>query len=266
MQQAFDTIAKNYDTSFTNSIIGIAQREIVWSYLEKTLPPHKNLKILELNCGTGEDAVWFAKKGHYVLATDVSEKMLEIARLKIRDNHLSDKVDTRLLDINKIEEFDKSENFDLIFSNFGGINCIPFKQLFNLPTFLTQLLKPTGRLIMIIMPEFCLWEMVYFTLKLNLKKAFRRSSTKGVKVKLNDQEIITYYYSPIIIRKIFNKSFDQAKVMPVGFFIPPSYLENFLASKNKIFNFIKRLESHISNWSILSSYSDHFLIDLKIKK
>jgi ubiquinone/menaquinone biosynthesis C-methylase UbiE len=266
MQQAFDTIAKNYDASFTNSIIGTAQREIVWSYLEKTLPNNKNLNILELNCGTGEDAVWFAKKGHYVLATDVSEKMLEIARIKVRDKHLSDKIDTKLLDINKMEGFNKSEDFDLIYSNFGGINCITFKQLFNLPTFLNQLLKPTGRLIMIIMPEFCLWEMVYFTLKLNLKKAFRRSSTKGVNVKLNDQEIITYYYSPIIIRKIFNKYFDQAKVIPVGFFIPPSYLEKFFSKKNRTFNFVKKLESFVADWSLLSSYSDHFLIDLKIKK
>ncbi len=266
MQQAFDTIADEYDASFTNSVIGTAQREIVRSYLENSLPNNKTLNILELNCGTGEDALWFAKKGHSVLATDISEKMLEITEKKARDNKLSEKIKTKRLDLSKVDELNTNEYFDLIFSNFGGINCLTFNDFFKLPVFLNKLLKPTGRLIMVIMPEFCLWEMIYFTLKLNLKKAFRRSSTKGVKVKLMDEEIITYYYSPIIVRKIFYKEFEQVELRPVGFFIPPSYLENFFSSKPKIFNFIKRLESYISGWSLLSSYSDHFLIDLKVKK
>lgn len=266
MQQAFDTIADSYDTAFTYCVIGTAQRNIVWNYLEKSLPRNKLLNVLELNCGTGEDALWFSKKGHSVLATDISEKMLEITEKKARDNQVSEKIKTKRLDLSKVDELNTNEYFDLIFSNFGGINCLTFKDFFKLPFFLTKLLKPNGRLIMVIMPEYCLWEMFYFTLKLNLKKAFRRSTTKGVKVKLIDREIITYYYSPNIVRKIFHKEFEQVGLKPVGFFIPPSYLENFFRSKNKIFNFIKRLESHISNWSLLSSYSDHFLIDLKLKK
>lgn len=266
MQKAFDTVAQSYDASFTHSTIGIAQRNVVWSYLESALSPSDELNILELNCGTGEDALWFSKKGHSVLATDISEKMLEITEKKAIDNQLSEKIKTKRLDLSKVDELNTNEYFDLIFSNFGGINCLAFKDFFKLPVFLTKLLKPNGRLIIVIMPEFCLWEMFYFTLKLNLKKAFRRSTTKGVKVKLIDREITTYYYSPNIVRKIFHKEFEQVGLKPVGFFIPPSYLENFFRSKNKIFNFIKRLELHISNWSFLSSYSDHFLIDLKLKK
>jgi ubiquinone/menaquinone biosynthesis C-methylase UbiE len=266
MQQAFDTIADRYDAAFTFSAIGSAQREIVRRYLENSLPQNKELNVLELNCGTGEDTLWFSKNGHTVLATDISEKMLEITEKKARDNQLSDKIKTKRLDLSKADELNINEYFDLIFSNFGGINCLAFNDFFKLPLFLSKLLKPNGRLIMVIMPEFCLWEMFYFTLKLNLKKAFRRSSTKGVKVKLMDREIITYYYSPIIVRKIFHREFEQVGLKPIGFFIPPSYLENFFQSKNKIFNFIKRLESHISNWSLLSSYSDHFLIDLRLKK
>ncbi|NNJ54292.1 MAG: class I SAM-dependent methyltransferase, partial [Ignavibacteriaceae bacterium] len=72
MNSAFDSVAENYDATFTQTKIGKAQREIVWGYLESVLIDKDNLKILELNCGTGEDAVWFSKKGHTVLATDVS--------------------------------------------------------------------------------------------------------------------------------------------------------------------------------------------------
>ncbi len=40
----------------------------------------KGLDILELNCGTGEDAVLFSEKGFNIVATDVSEEMLKVTQ------------------------------------------------------------------------------------------------------------------------------------------------------------------------------------------
>ncbi|MGB5847724.1 MAG: methyltransferase domain-containing protein [Ignavibacteriaceae bacterium] len=265
MQQAFDTISSGYDASFTHSIIGTAQRDIVRDYLEKFSLDQKKLNILELNCGTGEDALWFAKKGHSVLATDISEKMLEIVHKKIEKADLSSQIRTLQLDISKIENNNFEGRFDLIFSNFGGMNCISTAGMNSIPAALSKLLKPHGRLVMVIMPKYCLWETKYFLLKLNFKKAFRRYSDNGTIAKLNGMELRTFYYTLGHIKKIFRKYFNVIAVKPVGFFIPPSYLENFFASKNKIFSFIKRLESHISNWSILSAFSDHYIIDFRLK-
>jgi ubiquinone/menaquinone biosynthesis C-methylase UbiE len=265
MNTAFDSVAEEYDATFTQTKIGKAQREIVWSYLDKVLAGKENLNILEFNCGTGEDALWFAKKGHSVLATDVSDNMLEVTRRKIKENQLGDKLNTLNVDLTNIKEFITNENFDLIFSNFGGINCLEFEDLFKLPDSISKLIKPGGRLIMVIMPTFCWWEMFYFTLKLNLKKAFRRSSTNRIKVNLNGEEILTEYYTPILVNKIFRKDFKQVGLKPVGFFIPPSYLEIFFSTKHRTFNFLIKLESFVTNWSLLSNYSDHYLIDF-IKK
>lgn len=265
MNSAFDSIAKEYDATFTLTKIGKAQREIVWTHLKKIFRGKEGLKILELNCGTGEDALWFAKNGHTVLATDISEKMLEVTEKKATENNLNDKIKTNKLDLTKIEEFISNETFDLVFSNFGGINCLPFKDLYNLPAFLSKLIKPSGRLIMVIMPTFCLWEIFYFTLKLNFIKAFRRSSIKRVKVDLNGKEVLTEYYTPILVNKTFRKDFKQVGLKPVGFFIPPSYFGKFFTKKHKTFNFIKRLESLVTNWSLLSNYSDHYLIDLQLR-
>lgn len=265
MHQAFDTIAKNYDASFTNSNIGIAQREIVWSYLEKTLPNNKNLNILELNCGTGEDALWFAKKGHKVLATDISEKMLEITNDKLNQSNLRSSVRTMQIDINKIDSSGIEGKFDLVFSNFGGMNCISFNDMEKLPSEIKKLLKPEGQFIMVIMPSFCLWETFYFFLKLNFRKAFRRLSKKGTIAKLNGTELKTFYFSPARIKNIFNENFELLSLKPIGFFIPPSYLDNFFSSKNKMFNTLQKLEKAVMEISFLSNSSDHFLIQFRVR-
>jgi ubiquinone/menaquinone biosynthesis C-methylase UbiE len=265
MQQTFDTVAQSYDASFTHSVIGIAQRNVVWSYLENALSSNDELNILELNCGTGEDALWLAKQGHKVLATDISESMLDVVQQKIDREDLSSRIQTLKLDITKIRNKHFSERFDLILSNFGGMNCISPTEMLQIPDALSNLLNSKGRLIMVLMPRYCLWETSYFLIKLNFKKSFRRYSVDGTFAKLNGLEFRTFYYTPNQIKKIFRKYFDVINIKPVGFFIPPSYLEKFFAPKVKTFNLLKKLEKIFSNQRILAGFSDHFLIDLQVK-
>ncbi len=39
-----------------------------------------NARILDLGCGSGRDAAFFAEKGHSVSGIDISEKMINLAR------------------------------------------------------------------------------------------------------------------------------------------------------------------------------------------
>ena len=66
----FDALAADYDRSFTASAIGQRMRAAVWRRLDTAFAPGE--RVLELNCGTGEDAVHLAERGVRVLATDVS--------------------------------------------------------------------------------------------------------------------------------------------------------------------------------------------------
>jgi ubiquinone/menaquinone biosynthesis C-methylase UbiE len=265
MNSAFDSAAESYDATFTQTKIGRAQRKIVRDYLEILLRDKGEQRILELNSGTGEDAIWFAKKGHSVLATDASEKMLQLIDHKVLKNRLSGKIKTEKLDMARTDEFNLNEKFNMVFSNFAGINCLSFKELLSLSGFIGKLLKPPGRLIMVIMPAFCLWETAYFSLRLNLKEAFRRSSKKQVMAKINGEELLIDYYTPSQINKLFLRDFERRAVKPVGFFIPPSYLEKFLVSKNTTFELLTKLENLIKDWSLLAKFSDHYLVDFQKK-
>ena len=265
MQQAFDTIAEDYDTSFTQTLIGTAQRNLVMNYLDNHLSINKKLNVLELNCGTGEDALWFAKRGHSVLATDISEEMLAITQKKINDAKLESRVHTLKLDISQIKNFSFKEKFDLVFSNFGGMNCLSPDEMTKLPSEIKKLLNTNGQLIMVLMPAFCIWETIYFLSKLQFRKAFRRIGKNGTIANMDRSQLKIFYYSPRKIKRIFESSFSTNALQPIGFFLPPSYLENFFKKKYKLFTRLIQFEHSISKQQYLSGLSDHFLIDLQLK-
>lgn len=54
-----------------------------WKELQKLLPPFEGKRVLDIGCGFGWHCVYAAQQGAaYVLGTDISEKMLAVAREK----------------------------------------------------------------------------------------------------------------------------------------------------------------------------------------
>ena len=266
MNQAFDAIAEGYDLSFTFTQIGKFQREIVRKYLQSSLLGKKKLNILELNSGTGADAIWLAKNGHKVMATDISEKMLEIMNQKIESEKLNSQIQTMNVDITQINDYHFNERYDFVFSNFGGLNCVQQDDMRKLPEVIRNLLELNGRIVLVIMSKYCIWETIYFLMKFNFNNAFRRYSDEGTTAKLNESDLKTYYYTPKKIRDIFKEYFDVIAIKPVGIAIPPSYLEKFFATKRRALNFLAKIERLFENNIFTAKFSDHFLIDLQVKK
>jgi SAM-dependent methyltransferase len=265
MQTAFDHIASSYDETFTYTEVGKRQRNIVWDYLKRTLPVDEQLDILELNCGTGEDALFLASKGNTVTATDVSEEMLHITNEKIMENGLENNVHTEKINIEELSESTFDKKFDLIFSNFGGLNCVNGEILSLLSNEFKLSLNTNGRIILILMPRFCLWESVYFITKFKLSETFRRSRAGYTMADVGGSLVKTYYHSPSIIAKRFGDNFIVKNIIPIGFFIPPAYLNSFFTRKRRTLDYLTSLESRSSNVSFLSNAADHFLIDMELK-
>lgn len=269
MKKDFDHIAKLYDQDFTHSEIGKCQRNSVYRYLNSHFHVinSKTNNILELNCGTGEDAIWLAKKGPTVLATDISEEMIEVAKQKaknIKNLHF------QALNINNLDDYSnkikKSKKIDLIFSNFGGLNCLNPKELQLFFKNSSNLLSEKGKLILVIMPKNTLWERGYFILKLNFKKAFRRDTKKALEVNVDYKKVKTWYYNPLTIKNLSSEHFKIVKTKPIGFFIPPSYLENYFKKHKRFLSILDKMENKIGRFGFLSRFSDHYLIELELIK
>ncbi len=256
MEASFDKAAANYDATFTHTEIGQLQRALVYAELSKHLTSVKN--ILEINCGTGEDAIWLAKQNFNVTATDIASKMIEVAQSKGNFNNLHFKT----ADINSIAATFKNEKFDLLFSNFGGLNCLSKPELENFLAHIDSVLTEKGKLALVIMPKNTLWERFYFLAKAQFKNISRRKK-ESVIVPVDGENVTTYYYNPKDIVNLANANFETIAVKPVGFFVPPSYLEGYFKNKKGLLRFLNRGEQGIKNASSLSKYADHYLIILQ---
>jgi len=257
MNSFFDIAATNYDTTFTNTKIGKEQRKKVYKNLDIIFNATTSLDILELNCGTGIDAIAFAEKGHQIIATDISEEMIKVANSKNNNTSLSFQV----LDCKKLTKNTFEKQFDIVFSNFGGLNCLSFNNLSNLLHTVSELLKPKGKFIMVLMPKNCLWEQLYFSLKGNFKKSKRRNTEEALLVNVDGIQVPTWYYNPKDVEKMLTNNFAVTNCVPVGITVPPSYLETSIATQFPIWNVLKTTENIISN-AVFTKYADHFLIEL----
>lgn len=70
--------------------------------------------ILDLGCGVGRDAVFFAKKGHKVIATDVSEIAIE----QDKQHFLDSGVEFGVLDMREPLPY-PAESFDVVYANLS---------------------------------------------------------------------------------------------------------------------------------------------------
>ncbi len=257
MNASFDIAATTYDATFTNSTIGRLQRDRVWTYLEAHLLKDKPLKILELNCGTGEDALFLSIKGHEVIATDIAFEMVSCSKEKLATADVKN-VEVLQLDVKRLKDKKFPHQFDLIFSNFGGLNCLSKDDLVKLNNAVKKHLKPKGRFISVIMPSFCIMESLYFLAKLEWKSIFRRNTKDALNVNVEGEAIKTWYYSPRQYKNVFSSNFSTINIQPIGFL--PSYFEQ-LAKKNPSLLNLDQLLGRLN----FSSISDHFLIDFEVK-
>lgn len=263
--QPFNSIAEAYDVDFTHSQTGILQRARVHFYLKKELVGISKPSVLELNCGTGEDAVWLAKQGCSVLATDISETMISVAKAKVSKAKLGANVTCKTLGIEDLKELDATQQYDVIFSDFGGLNCVAPEDFEKISQSLQRLLKPNGRFIGVIMSRFCWWETLYFTLKGQFKKAWRRRGKEAIAAPLTtNTSVDTWYYSPQEFRRFLQKEFDYQAVHPIGFMLPPSYLDNWFKNKPFLMRLLNRLEKLAPKFC--SKWSDHYMIILRSKQ
>ncbi|MGY3215260.1 class I SAM-dependent methyltransferase [Mucilaginibacter sp. HD30] len=259
--KAFTAQSGVFDDIYSANSIVAYKRERVRANVLQHLKP--GAAILELNSGTGEDAVSFANKGFRLHATDVSNGMQQQLRKKVKDQNLGHLVSNELCSFTQLHLLKNKGPFDHIFSNFAGLNCTG--ELDTVLLSLPGLLKPGGTVTLVILPKFCLWESLLI-FKGKFKTATRRWFSKnGVKAHVEGTHFTCWYYNPSYIINTVKNDFDVLGVEGLCTLVPPSYIEGFAEKYPRIYTLLKKAEGRFKSSWPLKFIGDYYIISLKKK-
>ena len=259
VEKAFSKQSAVFDDIYSSNLIIQYKRQRVRDHLQQFLKT--NSKILELNAGTGEDAIWFAQHDHTVHATDISKGMQEKLVQKVKLNKLESQISHELCSFTELDNLHNKGPYDLIFSNFAGLNCT--EELNKVLHSFSPLLNPNGIVTLVILPKFCLWESLMF-LRGEFKTAFRRFfSGRGVKAHIEGEYFTCWYYNPSYIIKNMKDSYKTLSVEGLCTLVPPSYFENFPTKRPSLFNWLKEKENKWKGKWPWKSIGDYYIISLK---
>jgi len=252
---AFDQLADGYDTAFTNTNVGRAQRLAVWECAKAIFKSGSSL--LELNCGTGEDAVHFASEGFQVTSCDVSPAMIAQARTKSRDKPDGERIQFHVRSTESIADLPISLPFAGVFSNFSGLNCV--RDLGALATALERMVLPSSPLLFCFSTRFCLWETAWYLLHADRVRAFRRWS--GIhETTLCGVTVPVYYRTCRQICDSFAHGFRLVGIYGIGITVPPSYVEPWIARHPGLLKRLEKMDAVLRHTPLARGIGDHVLL------
>jgi ubiquinone/menaquinone biosynthesis C-methylase UbiE len=253
----FESVSRTYDSTFSTSAIGRAQRNSVWRELNRNF--QKGHRILEINCGTGVDALHLAGRGVQVVACDSAPGMIAVARSRLDASSNNSLVEFRCLATEQIAQLECDGPYDGVLSNFSGLNCL--SDLKTVARDLAPLVKPGGRAIVCVFGCFCLWEIFWYLAHGNFQKAFRRLRRKGVEATLAPgSTVIVKYVSIEALKRDFSPYFRLAKWSGVGVAVPPSYLEALAVRFPRLFRLAAKIDPELGACPGFRSLADHVVL------
>lgn len=247
----FDALANGYDASFTGGAVGTLMRQAVWRRLDAWIP--SNGRVLDLGCGTGEDAVHLARRGCAVLAVDAAPAMVRLAQAKAESKGLSRLVEVRLGTAEDLPE----GNFAGVVSNFGVLNCV--EDLGTVATGLSERTRPGAKAALCLMGPLAPWEWFWFLRGGDFRRAFRRLQPGGA----HWRGIHVHYPSIGRVRRLFAPWFRLRRLSGIGVLIPPPYAGKWLERRPALLEQLFRWERTLECVRPFPWLADHYLLELE---
>lgn len=257
---AFTAQSAVFDDVYGNDTMIAYKRERVRKRVCDLLAPQS--RILELNAGTGVDALYFASLGHQVHATDLSEGMQEVLKRKIETRRIGN-ISTERISFNDLDRLTDKGPYDLIFSNFAGLNCTG--DLAAVVASFAPLLKPGGKVVLVLMPPFCLWETL-LVFRGKFRTALRRLfSSAGRAARVEGKAFTCWYYSPEKVKRFAGENLEWLSLDGLCTIVPPSYIEHFADRYPLAFRLLAQLENRYGSSWPWRSVGDYYIISFRKK-
>lgn len=258
-QLAFDSVADEYDGPLGNNPLVQQMRARTLAAVTSSVAP--GAALLDMGCGTGQDATELARRGYRVTALDWSPEMVRRTRERIAAEGLDGLIELHHLGIHDLDRLPAGV-FDAVYSDLGSLNCVP--DLEAAARSIAARLRANGTLIASVMGRVCPWELGLFGLKRQWSRARVRWSKSSVPVPLNGRRVWTRYYTPSEFGSAFaTAGFTLSSVRGLGLLTPPPYMFAFAERHHRAVGRLQALEDRVAGWPGLRQLGDHFLIVMR---
>ena len=251
----FDEMAMAYDASFTQTALGTCLRAMVWQRFDVALAGCE--RILDIGCGTGEDAIYLARKGHRVFATDASDSMLRVAAEKATDAGCAQNIEFRCVPMERLRAALCDQEFDGVYSNFGAVNCAP--RLDGIVADTASLLHADAPLVWVLMGRHVPWEWAWFAARGQWRRAFRRQRHDGVPWR----GMTITYPTPTELARALGPHFAPLRRSALGFALPPTFASQRLESSPRLLAALTSIERAAQRWQPLAAIADHYIFEAR---
>ena len=243
----FDSLAASYDRGFGLSPTGRLFRFRVAERVMSGSPPFA--RVLDIGCGTGEDAIWLAGQGCAVHGIDESPKMIEAAMARARECGSSATFECRSAQSLSGEP----ARFDVVISNFGALNCVP---LATWAALVPGLLTVWGRAFVVLMGRKPLPEGV--------RRGFGVADRgRAAQVRIGPSLVDVHYELAAAVRRALAPSATVSRVEALGCLVPGPGYEGFARRHPILVGVLAMAETLVRRAPVFQGRGDHTLFEFQ---
>ncbi|HII40287.1 MAG TPA: methyltransferase domain-containing protein [Thermoplasmata archaeon] len=257
---AYDRYAPGYDSLLSENRINAHMRRAMMAFERATFRPGQ--RLLEVGCGTGDEAIALAVLGCDVVGMDPSSEMIRIARAKAAAAPLRGTVRfvagyARDLDTALGDEDDAS--FDGGYSSFA---LSYEKGLDGVRDGLSRLLRPGGVFLASAMNRLSGAEWVLSLASIHPSLSGRRLEA-STPHKVGSVRTNVYCRTASELARGFAPGFQVINLRGLPVVLPPPYANRPLLRWPTLITALGRLDAHVGGWPILRYLGDHNVVWLR---
>lgn len=255
--EAFSRKSEVYDAFGENHANMARMRQKFYEHIASVMPPGG--RLLEINAGTGQDAVELVRRGFRIHATDFAPGMIAAIEEKIARHNLGDRLTVEQRSFTELDGMTTGP-FDGVFSNSGGLNCI--RDLGAVTRHLPGLLRPGGRVTAVIMPRICPWELA--VIPKDLRVGTRRLHRDGVMAHVEGVYFRTWYFPARTAARAFGPRFRRIKLEGLSVFTPTADNKTFAVNHPRLFSTLVRLDDTLSSVPPFNGWGDFYILTMEL--
>lgn len=245
---AYDRLAAGYDALVAEDRW---MRRVLWRHYRSVFAPGE--RVLDLGCGTGQDALFLARHGVRMTALDLSHEMLRRLRERAHDAGLADRIEICQGDAGRPVSWPPGEWAGII-SSFAALNTV--SDLSGLSAMAATRLESGGRMILHLLAPRGVGHGVGRGAAPGGSTGERLVSVGGLAL---EHRVLP---AREVYRRFFRGEFDLRSIYPLGLLWPQSWGRWLPAG---LAYFLGRLEPLVGGWGPLLDRGRFQVLDLRLR-